>query len=69
MARQAKVTRSPAQQMYESGYGCSCHISAPCSFCTQLNEKEAEIWCDGDNIGRLIRYWEEIACDENTRDD
>lgn len=28
--------------------GCSCHLNAPCSFCTSLTEEESEVfWSDG----------------------
>jgi len=50
-------TVSEARDMYEDGYGCSCHITPPCSFCTSMDEEECEVrWADG--MDGLVRLWE-----------
>lgn len=36
--------------------GCSCHINAPCSFCTSLTEHEADIMANGGQEA-LQQYW------------
>lgn len=35
--------------------GCSCHISAPCSFCESLTEEEAEVYYSG-GLDALEKY-------------
>lgn len=38
--------------------GCSCHLVAPCGFCTELTYEEEEAYKSG-KMGGLISYWKE----------
>lgn len=45
-----------AREMYDAGYGCSCHINPPCSFCEALDEEEADAWGNGGMVP-LLALW------------
>lgn len=47
---------SKAKEMYDGGYGCSCHISPPCSFCDAMNEAEVDAYVGGGMTG-LTALW------------
>lgn len=39
---------------------CTCHLNAPCSFCTSLTEEEADLMANG-GIEEVRRYRRNIA--------
>ena len=50
---------TPAQRMHYEGGGCSCHKCAPCSFCTSMDETEADLYYSG-KMKELSAYWESL---------
>jgi hypothetical protein len=49
---------SKCREMYDDGSACSCHINPPCSFCTAMDEEEADAyWSDG--IEGLETLWDQ----------
>ena len=43
--------------------GCSCHTMAPCSFCMEMTEEEADIMWNEGRQG-LERFWRQLYLDE-----
>jgi len=48
-----------AMRLYEDGAVCSCHLSAPCSFCESLEEEEYEALLESESALRALwAQWE-----------
>lgn len=48
LTREAQKDRDDFDRYYWSGYGCTCHIFPPCSYCTHpgnpLCQEDDECW-------------------------